>query len=133
MASGAAISMTPCMAYSSSGKQLGRHCLKTGYMFVLQVKHILDVAPDIVVLENVGNTVAVNNGEDLKLVIKQLREKYVVHHDILKVVDFGDPSNRQRLTIVGIHRRFQKKATEYKFPVGTFTGAQAPQVWHIAV
>ena len=105
----------PCMDYSLSGSRKGQHG-KTGWMFVQQTAQILKVQPDAVVLEMVANATQIHGGKALRSVCKDLGNEYKIQVRKVRVRDYGDESNRERLFVVGLHKRLG--ATTFKFPMG---------------
>ena len=73
-------------------------------MFVEQTKIIIRLMPMAIRLEMTDNAINVNDGAKVKTVVKTLRAHYCINFEILKVWDYGDPSFRKRLFIVGFHR-----------------------------
>ena len=111
------ISGAPCTNYSSSGNTKGDEG-ETGWMFVKQADPILTLEPKAFVLEQVSNVVNVHSGRELKTLISSLRKLYVIKTKVIHTIDHGDGTNRQRLFIVGLHRRLGQAAYMFKFPKG---------------
>ena len=105
----------PCMDYSLSGSRKGQHG-KTGWMFVQQTEQILRVQPDAVVLDMVANATQIHGGKALRSVCKDSGSAYMIRVRKLRVRDYGDESNRERLFVVGMHKRLGD--TDFKFSTG---------------
>ena len=122
----------PCVDYSSPGPQTGRgkDC-RTGWMYTAQGQCILELEPDVVCLEQVAHIMKVDQSA-VKEIIEKLETVYVVHTAILNVWRYGDVSNRERLMIVAIHKKFGSMADEYCIPAGEFDSSRAPQAWMVA-
>ena len=90
----------PCPNYARSGDHSGRFG-STGWMFMEQVKVILKLMPLAIRLEISDYAWQVNDGAEVKYVLKRLREYYSIKHKIVEVWDYGDVSCRRRLIIVG--------------------------------
>ena len=122
----------PCTDYSSPGPHTGRgEGSRTGWMYTAQGQCILDLQPDVVCLEQVAHIMKVDKSAVDEL-ITQLEIHYVVHCAIVNVWRYGDVSNRERLMIVAIHKKFGTMATEYTIPEGDFDSDRAPQAWMVA-
>ena len=103
------------MGYSLSGSRKGQH-RKTGWMFVQQTEQILKVQPDAVVLETVANATQIHGGKALRSVCKYLGAEYKIQVRKVRVRGYGDESSRERLFVVGMHKRLGD--TDFKFPTG---------------
>ena len=122
----------PCTDYSSPGPHTGRgEGSRTGWMYTAQGQCILDLQPDVVCLEQVAHIMKVDKSAVDEL-ITQLETHYVVHCAIVNVWRYGDVSNRERLMIVAIHKKFGTMAAEYNIPEGDFDSDRAPQAWMVA-
>ena len=84
--------------------------------FVAQVEKIKDVMPRAFCLEMVANAVNVNEGDEVKLVLTLLSEHYHVHADVIRVADYGDCTNRERLMIIGFHHDLGDIGRTFAFP-----------------
>ena len=123
----------PCINYSRSGDQTGARG-KTGYMFTKQVEVILLHLPWAFCLEISDNAPFVNSGAEIKFIREQLKDQYVVKGKTVRVWHFGDPSNRQRLFMIGILRSLGQVAYEFEWPESQFNLQEAiPIARRIAV
>jgi site-specific DNA-cytosine methylase len=108
----------PCPDYSRSGSKLGANG-KTGWMFVQQTDIILRIKPKIFRLEISDHALHINGGKEVEQVIDSLSPAYNVKWKLLKVSEFGDPTNRIRLIIIGTLLVYDKSITEdisFTFP-----------------
>ena len=106
----------PCMDYSLSGSRQGAQG-DTGWMFQEQTDVLLRVHPDIFVLEMVANAVNVNHGAEVNYVMDRMSSQYKMYHEVLRVSDYGDSSNRERLFIVGVSLSLGEFANDFQFPI----------------
>ena len=91
----------------------------------------MDLEPDVVCLEQVAHIMKVDRTAVTDL-ITQLHTKYVVHSAIVNCWVYGDVSNRERLMIIRIHKKFGDMAHEYEIPRGDFHSGRAPHAWMVA-
>ena len=105
----------PCPDYTLPGSKDGSKG-KTGWMFVKQVEVILAIRPLMFRLEMTNNAVNINGGEDVKSVIRQLQVQYNVQQDTLRVWDYGDPSFRARIFIIGFRHDMGEYAKLFQWP-----------------
>lgn len=91
---------TPCQSFSTQGKQKG---LKDNRgQLIHDVLRIVDSKkPKVVFIENVKGMATTNNGQGLKFVLKELKQRgYFSHWKVLKASEYGVPQGRERLFIV---------------------------------
>lgn len=110
----------PCPDYSRSGSHEGEFG-KTGWMFVRQVSKILMVRPVVFRLEISDYVCEINRGDEIKSVIRQLSKIYNVKFTTLSVWDYGDPSHRKRVFIVGFSKELGDVADWFEFPEEIFS------------
>ena len=106
---------------------------KGGELFVEQLETIFALNPKVVRLEMVPSVESVNGGKELKLVLETLSERYRVHHTVLEVWRYGDPTTRQRLSIVGFHKDHFPGDFTWEWPEGIFNEDKYPTARDIAV
>lgn len=110
----------PCQSFSQAGSQAGFEDETKGTLF-FEIKRILKIKIDennpikYIMLENVANLVAHDNGKTYKVIIKNLTELgYVVSEKpiIASPHMIGIPQLRKRVFIIGVHKSF-KQTLEY--------------------
>ncbi len=105
---------TPCQSFSTQGKRLGLKD-ERGQLIDDVFKKIDEKNPRVVFIENVKGLKTTNNGENLKYILENLKDRgYYVHYKILKASNYGVPQNRERLFIVGF-----SEDVPFKFPMPT--------------
>lgn len=104
----------PCQSFSISGKQLGFNDTRGNLFF--EVARIAEHhKPKVLFLENVKNFVRHDNGLTLKAVRKILNDlDYNVFYMVLNASDFGIPTARERIYILGFHK--DSGVSEFEFP-----------------
>jgi len=76
--------------------------------------------PKFSLIENVAYLAKKNNGEDLKLILKDLDEAgYNSYYKVLNALDYDLPQNRDRIFIISIRKDIDPKS--FKFKVGKRT------------
>ncbi|MBE5739191.1 MAG: DNA cytosine methyltransferase [Clostridiales bacterium] len=106
----------PCQAFSISGKKGGFNDFKgRGELY----KNVVEIAkyhqPKFILLENVKNLEAHNNGTTLKTILRDFEDVgYDMFFKVLNASDYGIPQARKRIYIVGIRRDLNIK--EFSFP-----------------
>ena len=106
----------PCQPFSSSGNGLGvKDPRGRGVLFREIVRILKEKQPKAFLLENVRGLYLHDDGNTLKMVVKELEESgYIVKYEMLDAVKLL-PQERCRLFFVGI-RKDLKKAQEFEFP-----------------
>ena len=96
----------PCQPYSLAGKQLGLQD-KRGKTLFDQLKDIINVKqPKAFILENVKNIMSIDKGNTWEYIIEELSKNYQIPlQEVIKSANFGLPQNRQRVYMVGIHKK----------------------------
>ena len=115
----------PCPDYSRSGSKLGGQG-ETGWMFVEQAKVLLQLQPWAICLEISDNATNVNQGDEVKAVTVALEVAYVMYARMIQVWRHGDPSNRTRLFMVGLHKDLGQAAYDFKWPTESFSQDKTP-------
>lgn len=107
----------PCQAFSISGKQLGFGDTR-GTLFFEVARIAKYHKPKVLFLENVKNFVSHDKGKTLETV-KNILESlgYKVHYKVLNASDYGCPTARQRVYIIGVHKSITKA---FSFPLPTY-------------
>ncbi len=104
----------PCQAFSISGKRLGFEDTRGTLFFEIGriAKHH---QPKVLFLENVKNLVRHDGEKTLKVIEKTLEELgYEVFHKVLNASDFGVPTARQRVYILGFRKDLY--INDFEFP-----------------
>jgi len=107
----------PCQAFSISGKRLGFKDTTRGTLFY-DIARIAEYhKPEILFLENVKNYEKHDNGRSLRAVYDTLENiGYDVYHKVLNASNFGAPTSRERIYIIGFRKDFKMKTFEYPKP-----------------
>ena len=106
----------PCQAFSIAGKRGGFEDTR-GTLFFDVAEIIKRKQPKAVFLENVKGLRNHNGGRTLATILNVLRNDlgyFVPEPQILNAKDFGVPQNRERIFIVGFHKKTGIK--EFKYP-----------------
>lgn len=104
----------PCQPFSVAGYRKGFED-ERGELFWQIIRVANKVKPRVIVLENVKNLVAHNNGETFKTIIETLKaKKYHVTHRVLSSYNFGIPQTRQRIFIVAF--KYKKDLDKFSWP-----------------
>ena len=97
-------------------------------MFVAQVKVILHHMQWAFCLEISDNAPFVNKGVEVQEVRERLSERYVVYGRTIRVWQYGDPSNRKRLYMVGLLKELGQVAQEFEWPEIQFRAEESVPV-----
>lgn len=109
----------PCQAFSQAGKKLGFEDTR-GTLFFEIARILSDKKPKCFLLENVRNLVSHDKGKTFKTILNTLKSlDYEVYYSLFKAKDFGVPQNRERIYIVGFHKKLVPNYSSFKFPVAT--------------
>lgn len=106
----------PCQPFSISGKQNGfEH--PSGKLFYQIIRIARYHKPRVILLENVKNLSAHDDGKTITEIRKQLNKiGYDVYDYVLVASDFGIPQARERLYIVALKKSLKIK--KFTFPIG---------------
>lgn len=106
----------PCQAFSVAGERKGFKDTRGTLFF--DIERILEEKrPKAFLLENVKGLIGHDGGKTFKTILNILENKlgYEVHSKVLNTKDYGNiPQTRERIYIVGIHKKFKK--SEFSFP-----------------
>lgn len=109
----------PCQAFSQAGKKLGFEDTR-GTLFFEIARILSDKKPKCFLLENVRNLVSHDKGKTFKTILNTLKNlDYEVYYSLFKAKDFGIPQNRERIYIVGFHKKLVPNYSSFKFPIAT--------------
>lgn len=101
----------PCQPFSQIGQNKGFEDTR-GNLFFEIARILKDKQPKAFLLENVRNLKSHNHGKTLEIILKTLDDLgYVTFHRVLKACDYGLPTLRPRMYIVGF-----KNDVDFKFP-----------------
>lgn len=106
----------PCQAFSIAGKRGGFEDTR-GTLFFDVAEIIKQQQPKAIFLENVKGLRSHDKGNTLATILNVLRNDlgyYVPEPQIINAKDFGLPQNRERIYIVGFHKK--TGITEFKYP-----------------
>lgn len=104
----------PCQPFSVSGKQRGFSDTR-GTLFFDIARIVSYHKPKVILLENVKNLKAHNDGATFKVISNTLNElNYNIYYKVLNAKNFGLPQNRERIAIVCIRKDVD--SGKFKFP-----------------
>ncbi len=106
----------PCQPFSQAGFKMGFNEAR-GTLFFEIAKIIKDKRPKAIFLENVRHFLKHDEGKTFQVVCNILENElgYTIYHQIVKASDYGLPTHRPRLYIVGFRNDIPHKK-EFKFP-----------------
>ncbi len=108
----------PCQAFSIAGKRGGFEDTR-GTLFFDVARIIKERQPKAFLLENVKGLINHKGGKTLEVILNTLRENlnyFVPEPKIINAKDFGVPQNRERIFIVGFHKRLGINEFDYPKP-----------------
>ncbi|MBU2592589.1 DNA cytosine methyltransferase [Patescibacteria group bacterium] len=106
----------PCQDFSHAGKRRG-FTSKRGLLYQSMVEVVKKTDPLIFVAENVKGLMTMDDGDALKIIIKDFEELgYDVVYKLLTAADYGVPQIRERVIIVGTKKNIVSK---FKYPKPT--------------
>lgn len=96
----------PCQSFSLMGLHKGFRDSR-GHVFYHVHEYIKTWEPKVFVLENVVGILSNNSGSTFHTILSELHEigKYHIEHKIISPLHVGIPQSRNRVFIVGVHRR----------------------------
>ena len=106
----------PCQAFSIAGRRGGFEDTR-GTLFFDVAEIIKRKQPKAIFLENVKGLRNHNGGKTLATILNVLRSDlgyFVPEPEIINAKDFGVPQNRERIFIVGFHKK--TGVTEFEYP-----------------
>jgi len=106
----------PCQAFSIAGKRGGFEDTR-GTLFFDVAEIIKRKQPKAIFLENVKGLKNHNGGKTLDTILNVLRNDlgyFVPEPQIINAKDYGVPQNRERIFIVGFHKK--TGITKFKYP-----------------
>jgi DNA (cytosine-5)-methyltransferase 1 len=109
---------TPCPDFAIGGKNKGGHG-KHGKLSQVYVNSIISLQPTFFLLENVAGLSRTGKHQPfLKRLKAQLQKDYSLSLRILNALDFGAPQFRERVFLVGFHKRWLRKQFGFRFADG---------------
>ena len=105
----------PCTFFCVGGDQLGDDS-ETGWMFADTALIFLMIMPLVFRVEQSGNVINVNDGEEVNKFRAALEQYYVLHIKIIECWDLGDNVHRSRWFCVGFLRNMGAAAINFKHP-----------------
>ena len=106
----------PCQSFSHSGKQKGFLDETRGTLFFDICRILKHKQPSYFILENVKNLYGHDKGKTWKTIYNSLTELGYLTYEkpiMASPLHFGIPQNRDRLFIIGIHTKLNKKLPIY--------------------
>jgi len=99
----------PCQSFSQAGKRKGIQDDR-GKLIIHFIKMTDILEPKVFVIENVKGLVTHNKGETLRYIINEFEKlgKYSIVYKVLNANNYSVPQNRERLIIVGVHKKLNK-------------------------
>lgn len=98
----------PCQPFSSAGKKEGIRDPR-GTLFQVIVDVLKKHQPNYFILENVKRLITMEQGFHFATILASLSElDYHVEWRLLNAMDLGLPQNRQRVFLLGTHKRVSK-------------------------
>jgi DNA (cytosine-5)-methyltransferase 1 len=95
----------PCQSFSSMGQKKGVRDSRGKLMFEF-ARWVREIKPRFFVIENVPNFRTVANGTAFRKLLREVgTEKYALTHAVLNAAEYGAPTTRKRLFIVGVRDR----------------------------
>lgn len=106
----------PCPDFSVGGKNRGREG-DNGKLSQVYVNRITELQPTFFLFENVpGLFRTKKHREFFEQIMLQLQSRYFVTYRILNALHFGVPQDRERVFIVGLHRKWARRHLHLKGP-----------------
>ena len=105
---------------------------ETGWMFTKLPMIILKLQPESFLITISDNVYNIHNGLELSTVKKNLKCDYIISESTLPVWQYGDPSARKWLHIVGINRKLGQSAYNFRFPKPKYDNSYWPKARMIA-
>lgn len=106
----------PCQSWSEAGACRGINDHR-GKLFFEYIRILKDRQPSFFLAENVSGILADIHKEAFQKILKEFSAAgYVISHDLLNAKYYNVPQDRERVIIVGFHKRLGMK---FKFPEGS--------------
>ncbi|OQA66285.1 MAG: DNA cytosine methylase [Candidatus Diapherotrites archaeon ADurb.Bin253] len=99
---------SPCQDLSQAGKRKGLDGDRSGLFFAF-TKILKECEPDYFIWENVRGALSSNGGRDFARVQMEFSKVgYNFQWQLLNARDFGIPQNRERIFVIGSHRKINR-------------------------
>ncbi|WP_197686576.1 DNA cytosine methyltransferase [Thermanaeromonas toyohensis] len=99
----------PCPDFSVGGKNRGENG-EQGRLSKVFVDKILDLQPVFFLYENVPGLIrTAKHREFLRRLLTQLETHYTLDYKVLNALEYGVPQDRERLFVVGFHKKWLKR------------------------
>jgi DNA (cytosine-5)-methyltransferase 1 len=99
----------PCPDFSIGGKNLG-NLGANGKLSKVYVERITELQPTFFLFENVPGLLRTHkHREFFELLLEQLRDDYKVDYRVLNALEYGAPQDRERVFVVGFHKKWLRK------------------------
>jgi DNA (cytosine-5)-methyltransferase 1 len=109
---------TPCPDFATGGKNKGEYG-EHGKLSQVYIENIIALKPTFFLLENVaGLSRTTKHRRFLNKLKAQLQKDYSISLQVLNALDFGAPQFRERVFLVGFHKRWLKGQFDLKIPDG---------------
>ncbi len=113
----------PCQPFSISGLKKGFDDERGGLIYdILEI--VKNKNPKVIFLENVKHLIHHNKGKTFNIIINSIEKLgYKVSYQLVNASDFGVPQNRERIIIIGHHKRkfdFSKIKKDAKIAIKHF-------------
>lgn len=106
----------PCQTFSVIGRQSGFSDDRGQIIFHL-ARIINECKPKCFLLENVKGLVTHDNGNTLKVILKELKKiGYTVSYKVLSSLDYGVPQMRQRIYFIGFRSDLNLDYSKFQWP-----------------
>lgn len=104
----------PCQSWSEAGAGRGIND-KRGQLFYEYIRVLKDKQPLFFLAENVSGILSIRHKEAFTAIIKEFEDAgYHISFELLNANDYGVPEDRQRVIIVGFHKK--KVGFKFEFP-----------------
>ena len=104
----------PCQSFSQAGERKGLND-KRGNLALVFAELLQKIKPKVFMIENVKGLITHNSGNTLKFILNALSLDglYNIEYKVLNANHYGVAQKRERVFIVGVHKKIKKK---YAFP-----------------
>jgi DNA (cytosine-5)-methyltransferase 1 len=129
----------PCPDFSVGGKNRGREG-ENGRLSQVYVMRIMELQPSFFLFENVpGLLRTTKHRHFFNFLRRELQQDYIIDYRILNALEYGVPQDRERLFLVGFHKKWLKKqygiearwmpTDWFPWPRKTYPDAKDSYIW----